>query len=180
MNCLWITLFNNEAYPAASETVVTYKIAMRRRKNLNGGITNFFGVGGVTIFFSFSGQKCLLRGQKKFWMGVNIFFSFLKGKQNFWGVLSFFWRSNFYFEGEKKNGGGGKQNRGGGSKKSFVGGPIRGLELIMWPQGQWEALKKKTALNCTGRQTDRHTDGPGNSMTESAQWRQFSPNLKGN
>ena len=35
--------------------------------------------------------------------------------------------------------------------------PIRGLELIMWFQGQWEALEK-TAPNGANRQTSRQTD----------------------
>ena len=39
------------------------------------------------------------------------------------------------------------------SKGGREGGPMRGLELIMWSQGQWEALEK-TASDDANRQTD--------------------------
>ena len=39
---------------------------------------------------------------------------------------------------------------------SARGGPMGGLELIMWPQGQWEALKKIAPL----AQYHKHTDMP--------------------
>ena len=43
---------------------------------------------------------------------------------------------------------------------------MRGRDLVMWPEGQWEA-SKKTALEGA----NRHTDGHGDSMfTNSAQW----------
>ena len=56
------------------------------------------------------------------------------------------------------------------------GGPMRGLEMIMWPQSQWQASKKKNAPDGANRQTDKQTDGQGNSMTEVAQWGRFSEN----
>ena len=37
------------------------------------------------------------------------------------------------------------------------GGPMTGLELIMWYQGQWGALKKMHPMAQTDRQTHRHT-----------------------
>ena len=49
-----------------------------------------------------------------------------------------------------------------------------GLELIMWLQGQWEALKKKSAPDGMNTHTDRQTDGHGDAMTESAQWSWFT------
>ena len=49
---------------------------------------------------------------------------------------------------------------------------MRGLKLIMWPEGQWEA-SKKTAPDGTDRQTHTHTDGHGDSMKESAKGRFF-------
>ena len=55
------------------------------------------------------------------------------------------------------------------------GGPMRGLEMIVWPEGKWEA-SKKTASDGTDKQTNRHPDGHGDSMTESAQWGWFSEN----
>ena len=51
------------------------------------------------------------------------------------------------------------------SKGGREGGPMRGLELIMWSQGQWEA-SEKTAPDGAHRQTSGH----GDSMTNSAQW----------
>ena len=51
----------------------------------------------------------------------------------------------------------------------YYSGPMRGLELIMWPQWQWKALKK-TASHGTNRQTDMqklHTRGHNDSKTES-------------
>ena len=44
---------------------------------------------------------------------------------------------------------------------STWGEPMRGLELIMWSKGQWEALKKTESNGAdrqTNRQTDRHLD----------------------
>ena len=43
----------------------------------------------------------------------------------------------------------------------------------MWPEGQWEA-SKKTALDGA----NRHTDGHGDSMTNSAQWGRVGENAK--
>ena len=44
--------------------------------------------------------------------------------------------------------------------KAREGGPMTGLELIMWPEGQWDALKKNPhdgAKHYTDRQTDGQT-----------------------
>ena len=62
---------------------------------------------------------------------------------------------------------------GGGSGGGREGGPMRGLELIMSSQGQWEASKKTEPI---GKQTDRHPDRYGDSMTELGQWGRFSEN----
>ena len=59
---------------------------------------------------------------------------------------------------------------------------MKGLELIMWSQGQWEASKKTSpdgADRQTDKQTHRQTHGHGDSMTESAQCGRFSENLRG-
>ena len=45
-----------------------------------------------------------------------------------------------------------------------ISGPMRGLEQKLHPMTQ------------TNRQTEPQTDGHGDSMTESAQWGQFSEN----
>ena len=45
---------------------------------------------------------------------------------------------------------------------------MRGLELIIWLEGQWEALKNEP--DGKKRQLDKQTDGHGDSMTKSAQW----------
>ena len=50
---------------------------------------------------------------------------------------------------------------------------MRGLELILWSQGQWEA-SEKTASNGADKHTNKHTDGHRDFMTESDQWSQFS------
>ena len=52
---------------------------------------------------------------------------------------------------------------------------MRDLELIMWSQGQSEALKK-TASDGANKHTNTQTDGHSDSMTESAQWGWFSEN----
>ena len=54
------------------------------------------------------------------------------------------------------------------SKGGREGGPKRGLELIMWSQGRWEAYKK-TAPNGADTKTDILTNGHGDSMTNSVQ-----------
>ena len=45
------------------------------------------------------------------------------------------------------------------SKGGREWGPMRGLELIMWSQGQWEA-SEKTAPDGTNRQTSGHGESP--------------------
>ena len=50
------------------------------------------------------------------------------------------------------------------SKGERDGGPMRGLKLIMWYQGQWEASEKTALMAQTHKQTSRH----GDSMTNSA------------
>ena len=45
------------------------------------------------------------------------------------------------------------------------GWPMRGRDLVMWSEGQWDA-SKKNALDGA----DISTDGHGDSMTNSAQW----------
>ena len=45
---------------------------------------------------------------------------------------------------------------------------MRGRDLVMWSEGQWEA-STKTAPDGADRQTDKQRDGHGNSKTNSAQ-----------
>ena len=74
-------------------------------------------------------------------------------------------------------------------RSAKMGGPMRGLELIMWPEGQWEAWNWSCDLRANERppkklhpmaqnhtHTHRQTVGHGKSMTESDQRGRFSEN----
>ena len=62
--------------------------------------------------------------------------------------------------------------------QSGGGGPMRGLELIMWPEGQWEALMKTAPDGSHGRTGDTRTDGRTDMATLWLNWPSGADSVK--
>ena len=105
------------------------------KKILEGIPKKYFEGGSFFFFLFFCGQN-FFKGEdlKNFLERVQHFFLFF-------GTIFLKRGPNKYFEGVKKMGGGVKSIflnffLGGGLGG---GGTMRGVELILWPEGQWEA-----------------------------------------